>query len=1591
LTLQNQFCFRALCAEKLTPVSFRDIGGNKSCKRFLIFLVGTLLLSLFSRPVYAQHKFNVVHYSTKEGLSHDGVLCITRDREGFMWFGTFDGINRFDGHNFVVYKSRPGDRSPLKTNKIRYIIEDRKGYLWIQTFDYKIYHFDKKTEQFFALADSANKKLFPPHVIIDRIVVDPVDGVWLLTKNDGMYYAYTDTHGHPGVEYFGSNKDGSASLKGKSVNFIDVDSDNRIWVGTNEGLNILKRGGHVNQAGNLNRPVNANRAADLNRAADPNRPAFTNDVTTERLFPGCGFTSEAMEGRCLYFGTQKGLLLKFDYVRQKISTIPVTDTRVNDICKSQNGALYLSTGGKGVYYFDTVLLKPALIPESAHNAYLSATEDKNGNIWIEPKENGVVRYNRRTKTWKYYEQQRDFSSTSRQFKVKTDPEGTVWVSMKGGGFGYYNDVDDRIEYLFDKPNSAEQKFSNVVNYFYIDNTGVIWVSGKDGGVNKIVSLSDKFKLTSIAANSGNRSVNEVRAMMRDQEGRLWACTKAGKLYVYDHPKRLNVFAGGPNRIGDVFAGNDNQIGNVFARDDNRIGNVFAGNDDQIGNVYAMLEDSRGNIWLGTKGNGLFKATPKDKTRKSYILRHYRHNDNDINSLSNDDVYAVIEDHKHRIWIGTLGGGLNLLAKSGNNLSAKSGNTVIFNNHNNTFHTYPYNLAKCVRWLCEDKSGNIWAATNSGLLIVNDGGDVKDRGDVNDGGDVNDRGDMNGNFRFVVYQKKPGDPYSLSNNSVQHIYIDLKGRMWIGTFGGGLDLATTSNDDITKVKFKSYTVVNGLSNDVLLSMTGDDDGNIWIATAGGLSKFNPLHETFQNYNSFDGLPDAHFSESTCFTGDDGTLYFGCTTGYISFRPRDITHRKVAANMVLTHLQLYYKEMLPGDEHSPLTSAINETPTLTLNHDQNVISIDYAALDYRAEKEVSYSYKLAGFDTDWHNVNDQQKATYTNIPPGTYTFYVKGINDDLFSNRPQKSLQLIVKPPFYLTLWAKVSYLILAIIIGLITRNIIVTMIRLRNKVQIERKLTEIKLAFFTNVSHELRTPLTLIASPLQELADVEGLSERNRQYLKVINRNVSRMMRFTNQLLDFRKVQSGKTRLKIAAGDLVALAHNAGACFATIAVEKNILFDVSSNHPVVKAWFDGEKIEIILYNLLSNAFKFSPSGKPVRVAIHSSATGVEVRVIDQGKGVPPEKLKEIFELYHEDNHNNENHLKGSGIGLALAKGLALCHQGNLYAELNEYGGLTVVLRLKAGYAHYSQDKLMCSDTIGMADYTSPFDTTREPTPSFLDTGTNHSTELPLLLIVEDNPDLRSFLSMKLGDSYRIQMAADGLEGLAMARASFPDLIISDVLMPRMDGIQLLDALRNDPLTSHVPVILLTAKSSVESRIEGLKYGADLYLTKPFHNAELVASIDNLLRSRRRLFEKVAGISGRAGFGHPPERHVQESHVPESLVTTSKDEAFLKEVIKLVEGRMTDPHFNIDEVAIGIGMGRTTFYKKLKGLTSLSPVEFVRELRLKHSKQLLDTGTHNISEAGYLAGFNSLAYFSTCFKEKYGVSPSLYLKSLKETTL
>ncbi|MFD2162134.1 two-component regulator propeller domain-containing protein [Paradesertivirga mongoliensis] len=1468
------------------------LGREELLRLFGKYLIVFLILEALSHPGYTQLKANFTRYSTEDGLSHDGVLCITKDREGFMWFGTWDGINRFDGHSFTSYKSLPGDSSNLKNNKIRTIIEDKRGYLWVKTYDNLVYRFDKRKEEFVSVPGRAKEF---SNLIIDRIVPASTGDTWLLTENQGLLCAmYDHTSPVPRLSRFAKNLSGDFRIAGNDINFLFEDRQQRAWIGTTTGVTCLVR---------------------KNGRYQP--------LLLKRKLPAFSFTSAVELGNKLYFGTATGQLIAVDNRSGSFSVITLSKgTRLNSICASRKGELYISTTGKGIITYNPQNSSAKFTALPGTDAFLSLFEDKLGQVWIEPERNGIIKYNPVKGTFKVFNQQKDanVSSPNKNYNV-FEINGVLWASLKGGGFGYYNPSADEIEYFYNQPGSVQNRFSNIVTALYADPTGILWLSANDGGLNKIIFPPKAFNHQLLVANTSSRSDNEVRALLEDKSGKLWAGTKAGKLYIF----KKGVLQ------SDVFENGDNL---------------------EIGSVYSIMESRDGTIWLGTKGNGLVTATPLDKERSQYRLEKYVFNPADKAGLSSNQVYSVLEDRAGRIWVGTLGGGLNLVMKTEGK--------IWFKNTANSFKNYP---ATCnvIRHLQLGPDGKIWVASTDGLVLFN-----PDAGNTDD-------------LRFSKHNKIPGDRTSLGNNDVQYIHRDRRGQMWVGTFGGGLN-KVVSVAGANKLNFRIYTRDEGLPNDIILSMVDDNKGNLWLATKNGLSQFDQSSSTFKNYDTYDGLPNAGFSEATCFRSRSGHLFFGCTTGYISFDPARISSKRLHANMALTNIQLYNEDIIPGSTGSPLSFSINNTRKITLDYDEDVISIDYTVLDYRAGHKIMYAYFLKGYDKGWHYVKNQRKATYTNLPPGNYEFIVKSTNNELFNNVPTKSIKITVLPPPWLTVWAYMAYVLLAVILIEVARRIILTMIRLRNNVAVEHRLTDLKLQFFTNISHELRTPLTLIVSPLEEITRTEQISAKGRENISIVNRNANRMIRLINQLLDFRKAQSGKMRLKVSETEMVGLLREISQYFIGLAHEKNIALEVNSNVEQLSVWIDEEKIDIVIYNLLSNAFKFSPPHKAIQIDINHRP-GDEyftITITDQGYGIPKHKLPQIFELYYEGDKSSENNLKGTGIGLALSKELIEAHHGNISASNNPEGGMIFTIKLKTGREHFKNNEVDFVNSEKPLDFVnagyaeSEADTHIIPVEKGI-----QSAAQQVVLLVEDNSELRKFLASQLSGYYRVLEAGDGAEGLNVASAHLPDIIVSDVMMPNMDGIQMLDQLKNTEATSHIPVILLTAKASVESQIEALKYGADFYITKPFHTDHILASVDNLIKQRKKIFESILD---------PDKRVVQLK--PDEVLITSRDEQFLKDVIKIVEAGMEDAKFNIESVADSVGVGRTTFYKKLKSLTGFAPIEFVRDIRLKRGKQLLDSGEYTISEIAYMTGFSSLGYFGTCFKEKYKLSPSEYLRNQKD---
>lgn len=1445
---------------------------------FIVILIAGLF---FITPCQSQVKCVVEKYSTANGLSHDGVMDIHKGNDGYMWFGTWDGINRFDGVNFVTYKARAGDKSKLGNNRIEHIEEDHLGYLWSKAYDNQIYRFDKKKEAFLSISEiiKTQKQKFVN-------IIPTKDHVWLTTLNHGIYQVVYQDSVQFKLNHYSASSKTEAQLPSNTISFIHEQKNNNVWIGTAKGLLFLE--------------------------------LQTNGTfKSSNILSGTSITAVAEGDTQVWFTTDKGVLLAYDKTLKSFKEYAISNQKLQGVCVSKKEqVVFVSTANGKVKTVNCNTGKVISEAQMPGKSFFSIYEDKNGLLWLEPEFRGVVKLDVKTGVFKYFVQKNDasFQIFKNNFDVFEDKFGRVWTCMKGGGFGYYNQETDEIGRLYDKTAEDSSLAYNIITSKYLDASGVLWLNTNDRGINKVIFQEEDFKHQLLFDVTDNKTDNEIRGLLSDSKQRLWMASKSDKLVITKNGKPVsNPIVNWPKNGIDL--------------------------------IYVLFEDSKGNIWFGTKGNGLFRAKPLNEERSQYTLYSYKHNANDSNSISGNKIYSILEDKYGRIWVGNYGKGINLITEDNGE--------VQFKNVENCFQNYPINSCNLVRHLFEDSKGKIWISTTNGLLVAQP---TKDNLSA---------------LQFETYRKVSGDSTSIGSNDILFVQKDSNHTLWVSSAGGGLSKVIERNNTI---RFKTFTSQNGLPSDFILSMVEDNHKNLWLATENGISKFNLNNYSFRNFDAYDGLYKTGFSESSSLKLPDNNLLFGCIKGYLIFNPEAVNDIKIPAAMSFSKLEVNNEEVFLNTEQSPLTSNINYSGSIHLNYNQNTIGLNYQVLDYRSNKKQTYAYRLKGIDKEWHNVNNQTKATYTNLAPGDYELEVKCVNPELYTNTPSKSLAISIAPPFWKTTWAYGIYIVLVLLLLELIRRIVFSMIRLRNKVALEQKLTELKLNFFTNISHELRTPLTLIVNPIEEIAKDEKLSPRGEQYIEVVRKNTKRMVRFVNQLLDFRKIQSGKAKLNVVQIELISFVNEIASLFSEAAYEKQIDLKIITNTDKLFVNVDAKKIDIVVYNLLSNAFKFSPNNTTITLeVIKNEGDAFTIRVIDQGIGVDQDKLKDIFKLYFEGEENRAGHIEGTGIGLALSKEYIKLHKGKIFAENNKTKGLTVTLKLNSLKVQEPQEAAKLITTYPLAN--------RNTKPSVegleLKEQSNVKVEAPAsapqVLIVEDNNELRRFLVNQLRKSYRILEAANGAQGFEKAKEHVPDLILSDIMMPVMDGIEFLDKVKNTDATSHIPIVLLTAKTTVETKIEALEYGADFYITKPFDTSFLKASIKNLIENRKKLFDNLV------------ENPKTLELAPSEIVITTKDEAFLKNVIAEVEQQMENPKFNIDALANAINMPRATFNRKFKSLTNMTAVEFVRDMRLKRAKQLLDAGESNVSEVAFDVGFNSAGYFSTCFREKYNMSPKEYLKN------
>lgn len=1340
--------------------------------------------------------------------------------------------------------------------------------------------------------------------------------IWIGTR-DGL-----NKYDAQKFKVYRNKPDDSTSLSDNFVQSVVQDSKNRLWIGTSSGLNLY------------------------NRAFDNfQRIQLTSvETATSQVEPSVHAIMEDHYGK-IWIGTNQGLFRIKESREQTIAAELIFNTlqfKTGERTQNFKDIRYLYEDSDFNFWIcaDEGLVQATYQPKqtsklkilnyyfgdiqlaSPNNHGITSIAEINKNIfWVGTKHKGILVLNKETGVYTNLVHKEDLVHSLPSNDIRSllkDRKGRLWVGTFNGLSLYDN---GKFKTFVASDNNEHSLSNNSVRPIFQDKRGSIWVGTYFGGVSIIDEDIPNFRNFTHKIQHNALSYNVVSSFEEDEKGNLWIGTEGGGLNYFDMQQRtFKSFAHSQNNPSCL---NHN-------------------------NVKSLCLDKQGDLWIGTYQGGL------DLLKKgSSQFEHITNNPKDSKSLANNSVYALLEDKKGDLWIGTYGGGLNV----------KRGKSKA-----NVFDLYAIEnggiTANQIRVIYEDSQHNLWVGTQNGLNLKRRGSNT-----------------------FEFFKKDPNNQRSLSGNLIISIYEDGNKNIWIGTYKDGLN----KYDPLTG-SFTHYNERNGLPGNNIFGIIEDQAHNLWLSTNAGISKFNPSTGFVRNYTSTDGLVGDEFIFGAHHKMSNGDFVFGSSSGFMLFNPDSMRINNYEPPVIFTDLKLFNKKVYP-DDVGVLAKDISLTKEITLNYKQHVFTIAFATLNYILPEKNRYAYMLKGFDEEWNYVNTPS-ATYTNLDPGTYIFMVKGSNNDGIWSRKPAILKIHILPPPWRTWWAYSLYLTFGAIIAYLLLRFFKTKNKLKQDLLIEhlalekqQEVHEAKLNFFTNISHEFRTPLTLILGPIERLLNEREMQDHFKPLLSNAKKNADRLLSLVNQLLDFRKQESGNLALRVSIVNLHEYLTTIIKSFEYHAQKKDIELIVDVQNKVhLKVWIDEEQMEKVLSNLLYNAFKFTPDGGKIRLSIKENNPSIDypagsfyINIEDTGCGIPDHDLHSIFnQFYQLHNHYEDQHHIGSGIGLALSESLVRVHQGKIFVKSNlahatNCFNTCFTIELPLGNAHFNDTQLLrgIADTAvhGKEETVSeiPLDkqsaSTQETSP--LDSAK------PTILIVEDNAELRKFVMEGLLNKYVVLEAADGLEAWKIIESVQPDIVLSDVMMPRCNGIELLEKIKSNRETNHIPVILLTARTAIPYVRSALEKGSDDYITKPFNFDVLSLKIANILEARKRFMEKFI------------REYLLEPKKNEEVVKTN---SFLDEVIKIVETNLTNEEFNVNILAREVGVSRTVLYRKLKQLTGLNLIEFIKLIRLRKASQLLKNNNESsISEIAYRVGFNDPKYFSKSFKAFYKVSPREYINT------
>jgi signal transduction histidine kinase/ligand-binding sensor domain-containing protein/DNA-binding response OmpR family regulator len=1325
-------------------------------------------------------------------------------------------------------------------------------------------------------------------------------------------------------------------LSQNSVIAIHQDKFGQMWFGTRDGLNkydgsrfTIFRNDITNKT-SISNDILSIEEDDLGKlwigtynglnCYDPVSNTFKrylNDKTNHTINSNTIWCIKKI-GDEMWFGTSKGLSVYNKKTRQFASALhSATDNttlpsnNILSILKTKKGQIWIGTT-KGLCLLTNRKNGKFSFKNYPLNTidFLNASaiaEDRFNNLWVGTKNKGLLKFNTSTNSFVSFlsdEKYREISSEIRALAI--DSKGSVWIGAYDGI--YILGEDKSIQKINNNSsNNSSNNNSGIekVKSIFIDKKGSVWI----GCYYKGVSMWDISNLNFSNYNQNSKKIpmsfDVVSSIVADKNQNIYFGTEGGGITIYNKNTETTSYI-------------NNKIGQTTKND-----------------IKSMYLAENNILWIGifSKGISAYNTLTKriEDDRISAQLK---------DSLKDTGVYSIKTEGNGVLWLGTFSKGLvryNTVSKA----------FQFIRNENNKPNSLSNNY---IRTVLVDKQKRLWVGTLSGLNLIG----LK-------------------NFQPNKYVVKHFffDDVSLSGDDILTLFQDSHNKIWVGTKAKGLYYFDGKKFNRINLKIGN-TVITSIH-----SILEDDDKNLWVSTNQGIIKYNTTRKTAVNYDQKDGITNNEFNDNAALKIGPNKFYFGSPSGATYFDAQKISINQYAPQVLITDLKIKNETTNPHDSLGILEKSIGYTKTITLDYDKANFSINFAIPNYIRSKKNQYSYRLTGLENNW-TLTKNTEAMYVIQNPGTYVFEVRGANNDGIWNKYPTTLTIIVKPAPWRSIWA---FLLYGIIIGSALYGLIWIMkskARLKQKLELEyletKRIEEnnrAKLDFFTNISHEFRTPLTLILGPLQQiLSNYNGTNEMYKKLL-VIEGSANHLLSLINRLMDFRKLENDQVKLESANGNIVKFTKEIFLSFIEYARDGDYTYTFEASEEEILLYYDRYKLERVFYNLISNAFRYTPKGGTINIKIDHDHENLFIAVEDSGAGIAEEHIDKIFDLFFEvPLHNNvqKNYNKGTGIGLSIVKNIVKLHKGNIDVTNRETGGVVFKVTLPLGRAHLSDDEIIQDFKISddIVQYTNQLETAEVTEPEDIEDFVV-SAEKQTILLVEDHKVLRTFMKNLLKKEYNIIEAENGKIAFEKALQFVPNLIISDVIMPEMVGTELCSKIKETLKTSHIPVILLTSRSSLVYKFEGLESGADDYISKPFNLTEFKLRVKNLLNSTERLKNKFAS---------------EDNFVPSEITVSSLDEELLKKAFKIVEENISNEQFDIPFFCSELGVSRTMLFLKIKAWTNYTPNEFIHEIRLKRAAQLLEQNKLNVSEVSYKVGFNNPKYFSKCFQKKYGETPSQF---------